>query len=113
MTTTTHPVIDMTVIRVPEHLSPVVDGALVATRLSRLHTLLDERAQLMLTAQNPGAVLTGTEWTIATTPEQAADWSLPHNCEQCRDGRARAVQSLTVEPGRPVALGVLYYDEPT
>ena len=106
------PVIDSTVMRVPDALNPMVDGVLVVARLRPLYAALTEQARRMLTAQNPGNVLRETEWTIATTAEQAAEWPLPHDCDQCRDGRAQAVAALTAEPARPIALGVLYYDEP-
>lgn len=103
------PVIDSIVVGVPHQLSPLVDGVLVVQRMRALVDALDKMATATL---GPECVLTNAEWTIATTPAQAAEWSIPHDCDDCRDGRARAVSLLTEHPDRPVALGVLYYEEP-
>lgn len=48
-------------------------------------------------------------WTIASDSAQVRAVKLEHDCQQCRDGIATAVQFLRRHPDRVVALANLTY----
>lgn len=103
---------DTIVIACPERLSPVVAGVLVVDRVRALIPILDAQAREVLAVTYPRSTLIGVEWTLATKPEHVSEWPLPHDCDNCRDGKYKAIAALTVDPDRTIALGNMTCEEP-
>ena len=74
--------------------------------------LLNDQARQTLAEQYPRSTMIGVDWTFATTPEDASAWPLPHDCADCRDGKYKAIASLTLDPDRIVAMGDMTCEEP-
>lgn len=69
-------------------------------------------ARRVLAREYPHSTLLGVTWTFATTPAEVDAWPLPHDCDDCRDGKTKAKAALISGDARRVALGNMHCEEP-
>jgi hypothetical protein len=74
--------------------------------------LLDDAARAALRAGYPHSTLLSVSWTFATTVEEVEAWPLPHDCDNCRDGKTKAIAELRAGRSKLVALGDMLCEEP-
>jgi hypothetical protein len=51
------------------------------------------------------------EWMLTSDPAKVNDFQPAHDCEQCRSGNAKAIEFLTANPGKTLAMGNIHYTE--
>jgi hypothetical protein len=76
---------------------------------ARLNTI----ARATLAVEYPHSRLVSVAWTFATTVDEVEAWPLPHDCDDCRDGKTRAIVALVDGRATVVALGNMTCEEPT
>jgi hypothetical protein len=73
---------------------------------------LNSIARATLAVQYPLSQLVSVEWTFATTMDEVDAWPLPHDCDECRDGKTKALTALVDGRVSVVALGNMLCVEP-
>jgi hypothetical protein len=106
---TTREVKDLIVMSIPEAVHVDRDD------MDGVVSVLDDiaaQAAIGQYEQHPPVLLLGpTEWTITDDPADLVDFEPIHDCDRCRDGKSSAIEFLTANPGRWIALGNMTYME--
>ena len=69
-------------------------------------------AREVLAERYPRSTLVEVDWTFARTVEEVEAWPLPHDCDNCREGKTKAALAVMARPGSIVALGDMTCEEP-